>query len=135
MKMNDTIKGLSETTPNNSIFSDTNWLIWIVLLEFIIIIYLIIKLKSKPEEKVKQKFKKESLEKVIDFNNIINSSFNSKELYDSLKVKCHPDLFPFDESKKTIAEKLFQEITENQNNAKRLLELKEDVKQKLKINI
>lgn len=140
--MNDTIfkdslKVVSETITK-SIASESNehinWWLWIAIIEFVFIMFLVIKQKIKPVDKIKQKFKKESLDQEIDFNNIINSSFNSKELYDELKVKCHPDLFSTDKEKNLIAENLFQEITENQNNAKRLIELKEEAKQKLDIN-
>jgi len=133
----DTLK-LANETMNKSIASPTseqiNWWLWIAIIEFILILFLVLKQIKKPRDKQKQKFKEESLEQEIDFNNIINSSFNSKQLYDELKVKCHPDLFPTDVEKNLIAEKLFQEITENQNNAKRLIELKELAKQKLNIN-
>ena len=140
--MNDTIikdslKVVSETITK-SIASESNehinWWLWIAIIEFVFIMFLVIKQKIKPVDKIKQKFKKESLVQEIDFNNIINSSFNSQELYDELKVKCHPDLFSTDKEKNLIAENLFQEITENQNNAKRLIELKEEAKQKLDIN-
>jgi hypothetical protein len=142
MKMNDTIikdslKVVSEIITK-SIASESNehinWWLWIAIIEFVSIMFLVIKQKIKPGDKIKQKFKKESLDQEIDFNNIINSSFNSKELYDELKVKCHPDLFSTDKEKNLIAENLFQEITKNQNNAKRLIELKEEAKQKLDIN-
>ena len=140
--MNDTIikdslKVVSETITK-SIASESNehinWWLWIAIIEFVSIMFLVIKQKIKPVDKIKQKFKKESLDQEIDFNNIINSSFNSKELYDELKVKCHPDLFSTDKEKNLIAENLFQEITKNQTNAKRLIELKEEAKQKLDIN-
>ena len=140
--MNDTIikdslKVVSEIITK-SIASESNehinWWLWIAIIEFVFIMFLVIKQKIKPVDKIKQKFKKESLDQEIDFNNIINSSFNSKELYDELKVKCHPDLFSTDKEKNLIAENLFQEITKNQNNAKRLIELKEEAKQKLDIN-
>ena len=140
--MNDTIikdslKVVSEIITK-SIASESNehinWWLWIAIIEFVSIMFLVIKQKIKPVDKIKQKFKKESLDQEIDFNNIINSSFNSKELYDELKVKCHPDLFSTDKEKNLIAENLFQEITKNQNNAKRLIELKEEAKQKLDIN-
>jgi hypothetical protein len=133
----DTLKVASETIKK-SIASESNghinlWL-WIAIFEFVIIVLLIMKQKIKQKDTIKQKFKKESLEQEIDFNNIINSSFNSKQLYDELKTKCHPDLFPTDMEKNLIAGNLFQEITENQNNAKRLIELKEEAKEKLNIN-
>lgn len=133
----DTIKVASETISKSIAFENNehiNWWLWIAIIEFVIIIFLVIKQKIKPKDTIKQKFKKESLKEEIDFNNIINSSFNSKQLFDELKVKCHPDRFPTDKEKNLIADKLFQEITENQNNAKRLIELKEEAKQKLNIN-
>jgi hypothetical protein len=133
----DTLKVVGETIKK-SIASETNeqinWWLWIAIFEFIFILFLVIKQKKTPKDTLRQKFRNESLEQEIDFNNIINSSFNSKQLYDELKVKCHPDLFPTDKEKNLIAENLFQEITENQNNAKRLIELKEEAKQKLNIN-
>ncbi len=133
----DTIKVASETITKSIAFENNehiNWWLWIAIIEFVIIMFLVIKQKIKPKDTIKQKFKKESLKEEIDFNNIINSSFNSKQLFDELKVKCHPDRFPTDKEKNLIADKLFQEITENQNNAKRLIELKEEAKQKLNIN-
>lgn len=111
-----------------------NWWMWIALGEFLLLIFILIKNRKKPNETIKQKMKRESLEDKIDFNNIINSSFNSKQLYDELKIKCHPDRFPTETEKNIIAVNLFQEITENKNNAKRLDELKNIAIQKLNIN-
>jgi hypothetical protein len=140
--MNDTIVKdslqVASETLTKSIVQESNeqinWWLWIAIIEFVLIIFLVIKQKIKPTDALKQKFRKESMEQEIDFNNIINSSFNSKQLYDELKVKCHPDRFPTDNEKNIIADNLFQEITKNQNNAKRLIELKEEAKQKLNIN-
>lgn len=133
----DTIQVAKETI-SKSIVSESNeqinWWLWFAIIEFLVIIFLIFSQRIKPKDSIKQKFKKESLVQEIDFNNIINSSFNSKQLYNELKVKCHPDLFPTDKEKNKIAENIFQEITKNQNNAKRLVELKEEAKQKLNIN-
>ena len=46
---------------------------------------------------------------MVDFDNVINSSFAAKELYDKLKVKCHPDRFT-DADLNKEATRLFQEI-------------------------
>ena len=107
---------------------------WIALVELGIIAYFIVKEKFKSKVSAKQQFKSESLKQDIDFNNIINSSFNSVKLYDELKVKCHPDRFPTYKEKNLIAESIFQQITKNKTNFKRLLELKEEAIQKLNIN-
>lgn len=138
--MNDTLiqdsikvasKAISKVTEAND---NTNWWMWLAIVELGIIAYLILKEKLKSKVTAKQQFKSESLKQDIDFNNIINSSFNSIKLYDELKVKCHPDRFPTDREKNIIAENLFQEISKNKTNVKRLLELKEEAIQKLNIN-
>lgn len=140
MKMNDTLIQDSINVANKAISKvsetdeSTNLWMWIALVEFGIIIYLILKEKFKSKVSAKQQFKSESLKQEIDFNNIINSSFNSVQLYDELKVKCHPDRFPTDKEKNLIAENIFQQITKNKTNVKRLLELKEEAIQKLNIN-
>ncbi|MDM1085862.1 molecular chaperone DnaJ [Myroides odoratimimus] len=110
------------------------WL-WIAILELVIIIGLVFSKKFKRKSNHKLQFKKEALSQDIDFNNIISSSFHSNELYDALKVKCHPDRFPTDPELNEIADKLFQEITKNKTNHKRLEELKIEAKQKLNINL
>jgi len=117
----------------HSVKSIDIWM-WIAFVEFGILIFLLCKGGFKSKETARQKFKKESLKQDIDFSNIINSSFNSIQLYDELKVKCHPDKFSTDKEKYDIAESLFQEITKNKTNIKRLSELKIEATQKLNIN-
>jgi len=131
----DSLKVATEAmTKSSETGNSTNWWMWLAIAEFGIIAVLILREKLKPKDTAKQRFKNESLKQDIDFNNIINSSFHSVQLYDELKVKCHPDRFPTDKELNNIAENLFQEITKNKNNVKRLLELKEEAKQKLNIN-
>jgi hypothetical protein len=127
---------VAKETINKSVDpkQDINWWFWIAIAEFGIIAYFVLKSKLNRSRSLKQKLKKESLDREIDFDNIINSSFNSNEIYDELKVRCHPDRFPNDKDKNEAADKLFQEITKNKNNVKRLLELKKEAKQKLNIN-
>ena len=124
-------KVVAKTTENND--SSNLWM-WVAIGEFAIIIGLILATRFKRKPNAKQQFKDESLAQEVDFNNIINSSFHSNELYDILKVKCHPDRFPTDPKLNGIAEKLFQEITKNKTNVKRLQELKIEAKQNLNIN-
>ena len=131
----DSLKLANEVIGNSSNTNNVNnfW-IWIAITEFLVIIFLLFKRKTKVKETVKSKFKTDSLKGEIDFHNIIDSSFNSMKLYDELKVKCHPDKFPTDKEMNKIADSLFQEINKNKTNTKRLLELKEEAKQKLNIN-
>lgn len=107
---------------------------WIALIELFAIIYLMFFKNKKDTLSAKEKLKKESKKEKVDFDNIINSSFNVKPLYDELKVKCHPDRFPVDTEKNKIALDLFQEIVKNRTNYKKLIELKDIAKDKLKID-
>lgn len=109
--------------------------IWIVLsiLELGIIIYLILRTNNSKKELFKEQFKAEALSQEIDFDNIIDSSFNAAKLYDELKIKYHPDKFTDNSEINSLATKLFQEITKNKTNLKRLQELRQEAKSKLKI--
>lgn len=69
----------------------------------------------------------------IDFANSM-SVFQARDLYNSLKKKCHPDRF-IDPVQNEVATMLFQQISENQNNYKVLLQLKEQAIEKLNIII
>jgi len=64
------------------------------------------------------------LKEQIDFDNVMVSAFHAKPLYDELKVIFHPDRF-INEEKNAMATEIFQSITENKENYKILLELKE----------
>jgi predicted RND superfamily exporter protein len=139
--MNDTLiqdslkiaeKAISATSDKSD--SMNIWM-WVAIGEFAIIVGLLLAKKLKRKPNAKQRFKEESLAQDVDFNNIIKSSFHSTELYDILKVKCHPDRFPTDPELNGIADKLFQEITKNKTNLKRLEELKIEAQQKLNINL
>lgn len=84
--MNDTLiqdsikvagKAITKVTEAND---NTNWWMWLAIVELGVIAYLILKEKLKSKVTAKQQFKSESLKQDIDFNNIINSSFNSIKL-------------------------------------------------------
>lgn len=109
------------------------WL-WIAIAEFVIIVLLILFKMINVKPSKMQLEKEEAINKEVDFSNIINSSFNSTELYKVLIGKCHPDKFATDPYLNAIADKLFQEITQNKTNVKRLEEIKKEAKDKLKIN-
>jgi hypothetical protein len=132
----DSLKVAQETVVQNSsaIETGTNWWFWIAIAEFGLIIILILFRRKYTGSHSRREFKKESINQDIDFNNIINSSFNSEALYDVLKAKCHPDRFPTDLEKNAIAENLFQEISISKTNVNRLLELKQEAEKKLSIN-
>lgn len=60
----------------------------------------------------------------IDMNNVIESMFNAPILYDKLKKKIHPDLFPNDLVKKQIASELATQLNQFKNDYKKLNEIK-----------
>jgi hypothetical protein len=122
-----------KSSQNTNLYVMNYWMI-LSLLELVLILFLLFKLLYTKKKSDRSRFKKESLNQEIDFDNIFKSSFHSKEMYDELKVKCHPDRFVGDQNLQKIAENLFQEITKNKNNAKMLLELKNEAIQKLNIN-
>lgn len=108
---------------------------WIALIELIIIVLILIVKKrgdGNPQNN-REQLKKDAQNGTIDFGNIINSSFNSRQLYDELKIKCHPDLFVDDNDKNEFANYLFQEISKNKTDYKRLVELKQKATEILKI--
>lgn len=120
-------------TPSNS--DSSNIWMWIAIFEFALILAILFRREFQAKQNPKNKFKKDSMVGEIDFNNIINSSFHSTKLYDSLKVKCHPDLFIGDPKLNKIAQDIFQEITDNKTNHKKLEELKVEAQKKLNITI
>ena len=121
------------TNSSKIVVATTDIWMWIAILEFIIICFLFLTSTLKKKQSSKQRFKDETLGQDIDFNNIINSSFHSTKLYDELKIKCHPDKFYADPKLNSMATKLFQEITKNKTNIRRLQELKLEAQQKLNI--
>ena len=74
-------------------------------------------------------------EEPVDFANIMNSAFLSADLYDKLKIKCHPDRFATDPHKQIIADNLFQRIIQNKANYKVLIQLKQEAEDSLGITI
>jgi hypothetical protein len=133
--LTDSIKVANQiiTGTDKATISSTNFWMWIAIIEFILILLLIF-IRKKRESPSTLEFKREAKSGEIDFGNIINSSFHVKPLYDELKVKCHPDRFIDDTEKNQIALELFQEISKNKTDYKKLVELKELAKQKLNIN-
>ncbi len=91
--------------------------------------------KSKPVDNLDMLKQQAKEQGNVDFKNVINSAFNSKQLYDKLKVKCHPDRFPLDDEKNAIANDIFQRIKQNEHNFDELKKLKEEAEEKLGVII
>lgn len=115
--------------------SSTNWWMWIALAELFVLAVMVLgrRWRGLSGKGKTDRFKADALKEDVDFDNVINSSFNARALYDELKVKCHPDRFVGDEAKSMVARELILNISKNRNNAKRLLELKSEAREKLNI--
>ena len=75
-----------------------------------------------------------SKETEIDMDSLMDSIHKSRDLYKKLSSKCHPDRFT-DKEFSEKAEIIFQEITRNKRNYKKLLELKEIAQSQLNITL
>ena len=130
--MNDTIQQLTGQMQQTSSTGINIWLI-VAIVEFAVIVYLLLT-KLNISNSKKAQIKNEVMQEgSIDFRNVFNNAFNSKEIYDDLKKKCHPDRFVDDAEREAIANDLFQRITQNQHNIDNLRKLREEAVQKLGI--
>ena len=103
---------------------------WIAFAECIIIIGLLtyirnMRLDSTNDIQTKKQKIKDLQKTPIDMKNIMDDITKSKALYKLLISKCHPDRFT-DESIKSKADVLFQEIFQNRSNYSKLLELQKE---------
>jgi hypothetical protein len=140
--MNDSIVSkidtllVSHEAENALVSTSSNWLIYLligVIIVLLLILFFIIsniKMKHSREYQAKQRILREDQ---IDWNNTMYV-FKAQELYNQLKVVCHPDRFT-DPQLKAVATDLFQRITKNKTNYKELQKLKEEAKQMLSVNI
>lgn len=125
------------TSKSNSGTSENYWM-WIALFELGIISFLTYKLLKKRRttfDNVGFDILNKAKDSNVDMDNLMNSINKSRTLYKQLSSKCHPDRFPSDEQKRKIADTIFQEITKNQRNYNKLLELKEKAEEQLNITI
>ena len=130
--MNDTIQQLTGQMQQTSSTGINIWLI-VTIVEFAVIVYLLLT-KLNISNSKKAQIKNEVMQEgSIDFSNVLNNAFNSKEIYDDLKKKCHPDRFVDDAEREVIANELFQRITQNQHNIDNWRKLREEAVQKLGI--
>lgn len=114
------------------------WLLLILsIVEFLIIIYLILKIRKKNSNFDFNDIPKEKLRKAksssVDMDNLLNSINGAKDLYKELSRKCHPDRF-INTDKQSLAEEIFQEISKNKRNFKALQNIKNRAEQDLEIN-
>lgn len=108
---------------------------WLYVLLLIILAGIIIGLLAYfRSDRYKKKRALLKQEENIDFNNVMNNAFLSKQLYDELKSRCHPDKFATDEALSVKATEIMALIVKNKHNYKELLDLKERAVNELGIN-
>ena len=131
----DTLK-VSALQMDSSTF--TYFWFWTSVTEFLIIIFLILKLKRKYSALEFADLTSETLNSAkkteINFDNLMNSINNSRDLYKELSRVCHPDRF-INTPKQKLAEEIFQEISRHKRNHEKLTTLKERAKAELNINL
>lgn len=110
---------------------------WLSIIEFLVIFFLIYKIKSKKELAILSDLDIESIKKAkgnkIDMDSLMDNIHNSRNLYKELSRKCHPERFVNDE-RQVLAEEIFKEISENERNHEKLSILKLRAENELKIN-
>lgn len=132
--MQDSTKALPDKSKSDLA---NNYWFWIATAELAFIVILLFKLRQKNRydlELKENEIFQTSKETNIDMNNLMDSIYKSRDLYKRLSAKCHPDRFT-EVDLNNKADKLFQEITRNQRNYKKLLEIKEIAQSELNITI
>ena len=131
--LTDTLQGVAGAVTTGN-FQESDVWFYIAMVEFVIIFFLLLFAFRRGTTRVEKQKLRESIKSDVDFQKIINSSFHATEIYNELKVKCHPDRFIGDVEKNATANRIFQEVTKNKMNYKRLQELKKEAEESLGIN-
>ncbi len=123
-------------SQTNSISMSSTWF-WVSCIEFLIILFLVYKIKSNKNSSSLSELELDVLKKAqgadIDMGNLMNSIHGSRDLYKELSTRCHPDRFVNSPLQQT-AEEIFQEITKNKRDFKILTELKERAVRELNVS-
>ncbi len=128
----DSIQSIVRHTAASGYNIPDFWM-YAAIAEFAIILILGTALFHKRKQAARNSTKEKIMhEGDIDFNNVINSSFKSKTLFDSLKKECHPDRFT-DKELNDKATEIFGLLVANKRNYTALLALKERAEKELNI--
>ena len=103
----------------------------LALFEFLLIVFLLVKLRKKRENTLEMNFKKFKKNEV-DMDALMKDMHHSKDLYKELSRKYHPDRF-VGSVLQSEAEELFKLIQENKTNFNKLEEIKIQAINTLKI--
>jgi uncharacterized protein YozE (UPF0346 family) len=127
---------VAETISNTDSTTFSIWF-WVAIIEFVIIVFLVLKLKKKGKDLKFGDLSKDKMRDAkkadVDMDNLMNSINGSKDLYKELSRTCHPDRF-INSDKQKLAEEIFQDISKHKRDFKKLTELKERAITELNIN-
>ena len=122
----------------NENFLDWSIDAWTVIsaLEFAVILLLIFMALRRREPTPRMAaMKKNIISEKVDFGNILHSAFHAEELYDQLKVKCHPDRFIGDERKNAAALGIFEKLGQYRHDIKALERIRQRAEDELDVYI
>jgi len=126
----------NENIENPALTTFSIWF-WIALIEFVFIGFLLFKLNKKDNkldfDNITKDKKRNAKNYEVDMDNLMNSINGSKDLYKELSRTCHPDRF-INSDKQKIAEEIFQNVSKNKRDFKKLTQLKERARIELNIN-
>ena len=120
MKEIDTLKHVQDSASLSMIMDDVHsgksstgeYYFIITLILIIVAVFLLYRYFHSKHYLLKQKLMNED----VDFSHIIDNAFLSKNLYDMLKVKCHPDCFASYPNLQPKATEIFANIVNNKYN-------------------
>lgn len=102
---------------------------YVALVEFFFLLFIItIKFRFQNRNEISQMKKTE-----IDMPGVFDDLFKSKQLYDILARKCHPDRF-IGSANHDLAQRLFQDLSANRRNYKELLRIQVEIENQLMSN-
>lgn len=127
----DTVSVTIQPTDGTVAPNHFHWEYWCIGFESALILFLILRIRYIKSEHYQTKQKMKDGE--ICFDSVIQNAFHSKDLYDQLKIKCHPDRFASSPELQPIATELFALLVKNRYNHQALLELKERMEKELNV--
>lgn len=131
--LNIRLDSIQEVVTTMTTSAHSHWWMWI-LFGVVLVIILLISVAIVKTKEIRRVRNEVLAEGDIDWDDKMQSMFKAKALYDELKVKYHPDRF-VDPHLNKIANELFQEITKNQHNFKKLEQLKQEAQKNMEFSM
>lgn len=107
------------------------WVWWVagVALALLLVMVLAGRRCDPERARLREKLRGQS----VDFDHVMDNAFHSKELYDRLKTRCHPDRFVGDPLLVEKATRIFASLVKNKYNRQELLKLKKQAEKELNV--